>query len=254
MIITSSLLKMYNKCSIWKHGKFFRDDKKKYIMLNTHENFKIQKKYLYPVIWDRNVEAGNLGPYFWQDSWAARRISEQNPKEHYDIGSRIDGFIAMISLVIKKIILIDIRPLSYTLENVSFVCSDATSLEGINDDSIESLSALCSLEHFGLGRYGDPVDPDACFKAFESIQRVMKKGGRIYISVPIGKEHLEFNAHRIFYASTIVDAFDKMQLVEFSVTPRKQEKEMEINCDLHKYDFEDDNRGCRFGCFIFEKQ
>ncbi len=92
-------------------------------------------------------------------------------------------------------------------------------MEGIEDNSLESLSALCSLEHFGLGRYGDPIDPEACFKAFKSIQRVMKSGGRAYISVPVGKsDKLAFNAHRIFRPETIDAESDQMELADLQVT------------------------------------
>ena len=52
------------------------------------------------------------------------------------------------------------------------------------------MSALCSLEHFGLGRYGDAIDPEACFKCFDQIQKKLKKGGNLYISLPVGQAHL----------------------------------------------------------------
>lgn len=92
------------------------------------------------------------------------------------------------------------------IPNVTSWCMDATKLE-----NIESISSLCALEHFGLGRYGDDINPEGCFEAFNSIQRVLAPGGRAYIAVPIGKEHVEFDAHRIFYASTIVNSFSGME-------------------------------------------
>lgn len=80
-----------------------------------------------------------------------------------------------------------------------------------------SLSSLHAVEHFGLGRYGDRIDPTACFTAMRSLQRVVRKGGRLYFSVPIGKkDSVYFNSHRIFSLSTILKSFDEMDLVEFS--------------------------------------
>ena len=117
-------------------------------------------------------------------------------------------------------------------------------------NSIESLSALCSLEHFGLGRYGDTIDPEACFKCFESIQKKMKSGGKLYISVPIGKERLQFNAHRIFYVKTIIDSFTQMKLIEFSSTANGK---LEKNVELNIYDDDIKSKGDRFGLFYFEK-
>ncbi|MCI9446059.1 MAG: DUF268 domain-containing protein [Lachnospiraceae bacterium] len=43
------------------------------------------------------------------------------------------------------------------------------------------------------------------------MQKKLKRGGKLYLSVTVGNEHVEFNAHRVFYASTIVDCFDKME-------------------------------------------
>ena len=56
------------------------------------------------------------------------------------------------------------------------------------DNSISSFSALCSIEHFGLGRYGDPIDPEACFKCFDNIQSKIARSGLLYLSVPVGKD------------------------------------------------------------------
>ena len=234
-------------------NKDFKNDMFKYNSLYKGDNFGIDKKYMYSCLDDQNDSAGSyLGSYFWQDLWAAQHIFEDNPKIHYDIGSRIDGFIAHLASFRKNITLIDIRPLSIDIPNVDFIQADATNLDNIPDESIESLSSLCALEHFGLGRYGDPVDPYACFKAFSAIQRKTKKRGKIYISVPVGKEHLEFNAHRVFYPETIINSFNECKLLEFSyINPNFGQ--IEYNVDIHKYDNDLEYGGYNFGLFVFEK-
>lgn len=230
---------------------FFKN-KKEYNSTNTRQTFQPLKRYYYLCLHDWSKNAGSLHTYFWQDLWASQKIYQNNPDKHYDIGSRIDGFIAHL-LTFREVTMIDIRPLSISLPNLNFIQANATSLENIKDNSVESLSSLCALEHFGLGRYGDPIDPDGCFKAFSAIERVMKPGGKVYISVPIGKERLMYNAHRIFYPSTVVNSFPHMKLIEFSVVNPSAEG-IEKNVELHKYDLcEDDDRGNRFGLFVFEK-
>ncbi len=71
-----------------------------------------------------------------------------------------------------------------------------------------------------------------------------------YISVPIGKEKIQFNAHRIFYASTVIENFNECQLLEFSTC---DEKEIKRNTPINKYD-ENDNSGEIFGLFYFQKR
>lgn len=227
---------------------FFEKDKELYNQLNKRNTFKIDDKNDYPIIKDKYGYAGDVDSYFWQDLWAAKLIYVNKPSVHYDIGSRLDGFIAHVLSYGIPVRMIDIRPFPIEIEGLDTIVADATNLETFADDSIESLSALCSLEHFGLGRYGDPIDPEACFKCFESIQKKLKKGGHLYISVTIGYERVEFNAHRIFYPQTIIDSFKELELIEFSTIDTNIEK----NVDVHKYD-DEQKRGGRFGLFHFRK-
>jgi SAM-dependent methyltransferase len=50
-----------------------------------------------------------------------------------------------------------------------------------------------------------------------SLERVLKPGGRLYFSVPMGRERVEFNAHRVFASSTIVNTFTRLSLLSFSL-------------------------------------
>lgn len=232
----------------------YQKDRVKYEELikgRSQYSFALDPFYDYPIYIDRFAQAGSLDAYFWQDLWAAKLVFKLNPGKHYDIGSRVDGFIGHLASFRDNIILIDVRELNGTIPGVSFFQADATNLEEIENDCIESISALCSLEHFGLGRYGEEVDPDAWEKAMKSIARVVKPGGHAFIAVPIGKEHVEFNAHRIFFAQTVIDAFAPLRLVSLSCTDGSASG-IEENVPIHKYDLED-NHGTRFGLFHFVK-
>lgn len=231
-------------------GSFIEEDAVTYQKLNKRQNFEIQKQYMWPVIGDKYADAGKMRNYFWQDLWAARLIIRSGIKYHFDIGSRLDGFIAHLLAADIDVTMIDIREFPGQVECLHTIVDDATSLRQIQDESIESMSALCSLEHFGLGRYGDPVDPEACFKCFGNIQRKLAQGGKLYISLPIGKERVEFNAHRVFYASTVVECFQSLQLKEFSCVA---DGKIEYNVDIHKYDNDSHNGEYRYGLFRFVK-
>lgn len=192
-------------------------DMRKYNRLNSRKEFHASMTKLYPCLNDWDDNAGSLGYYFWQDLWAARKIFQLRPSAHYDIGSRLDGFIAYV-LPFMPVTMIDIRPLPQKVEGLSFTQADATNLDGISDKSIISLSSLCAPEHFGLGRYGDPVDPEACFKALKSMQRVLAPGGHLYIAVPVGdKSGVAFNAHRIFRPELVADTVSELRLEDFAV-------------------------------------
>lgn len=216
------------------------------------KNFGYDAKNDYLIIDEWRKEAGNLQDYFWQDLWGALRVKTSGVSEHFDIGSRIDGFLAHLVCEGIKVNVIDIRPLEVDIPGIRFIQGDATDLSGIMDNSIESMSALCSFEHFGLGRYGDTISPIACFQVFDTVQRVMKKGGKIYLSVPVGRERVAFNAHRVFYPSTVISAFSGMNLREFSVIDIADKRQpLKENADIHLYD---EAEYPRTGLFIFEKE
>lgn len=100
---------------------------------------------------------------------------------------------------------------------MKYIQADATNLENISDESVESISALCSVEHFGLGRYGDTIQPNAWECALRAFERVLKKGGRLYFSVPVGQiSKVCFNAHRVFRPEIIINTLKSMDIVEFS--------------------------------------
>ncbi len=238
-----------------EHGihmeELLQKDRKRYDALNMRPNFKTDGRHMWPIIADKYKPAGTVGNYFWQDLWAARLICKSGVKEHLDIGSRLDGFIAHLLAAGIEVTMIDVREFpNGGIEGLHTIVDDATTLRQIPDESIGSMSALCSLEHFGLGRYGDPVDPEACFKCFGNIQKKLKRGGRLYLSVPVGRERVEFNAHRVFYASTITDCFRLLRLEEFSCA---SEGGIEHDVGLRKYDNDPHNGEYRYGLFSFVK-
>lgn len=196
---------------------------------NTDTLFEVQDDDLWLIAGDKSDSAGGPCPhYFAQDIWCARKIFQNNPKEHYDIGSRLDGFIAHL-LCFREVNYIDVRPLPYDIPGLHFIQGDAMRLEDFQIKDVESLSCLHALEHFGLGRYGDPLDPVGYRKAILQMQKAVKKGGILYISVPVGSSNkCCFNAHRIFKISTVVELFDQCNLRELHIITPEGVKETEI--------------------------
>jgi len=183
--------------------------------------FALRVRDLYPILGDFEGSAGTAsGDYFHQDLWAARKIFQRQPGRHVDIGSRIDGFVAHL-LVFMPVDVVDVRPLRGNVAGLNFVQSDGATLASFPDNSVESLSSLHAVEHFGLGRYGDPVDPDACFRAMNNLARILRPDGHLYFSVPIGKERVEFNAQRVFSPQTILAHFGALKLLSFCAVDAK---------------------------------
>lgn len=171
----------------------------------------------YPVFNDRYEASGVMsGHYFHQDLYVAKKIFKNNPEHHLDIGSRTDGFVAHVA-VFREIEVIDIREQKSKVENITFRQADLMQLPSELINYCDSVSALHSLEHFGLGRYNDPIDYYGFQKAIENITRILKPEGKFYFSVPIGKQRIEFNAQRVFSVEFLFNLLkEKFIITEFS--------------------------------------
>ncbi len=205
---------------------------------------------LYPCLLDRRASSGDAASqYFIQDVYVAGRVYRSAPQHHVDVGSRIDGFVAHVASF-REIEVVDVRPLQMPLNQVKFVQADVAAPAFDLVDYCDSASCLHALEHFGLGRYGDPLDADGHEKGLTNLHRMLKRGGVLYLSVPIGPQRIEFNAHRVFSVGYLVELFrGRFELVRFSLIddlgrffPDRALDEASVASSC----------GCNYGCGIFE--
>lgn len=172
-----------------------------------------RRNYKGPVEWmphlrDRFEEGGfTRSEYFWQDLLVARSIAEAKPEKHVDVGSRVDGFVGHVASF-RQIEVLDVRPITTSISGIVFHQCDLmelTSLPGMNGlGYCDSLSCLHALEHFGLGRYGDPINSLGYSQGLSNMARLLRPGGTFYLSTPVGRERVVFNAHWVFDPRTIV--------------------------------------------------
>jgi hypothetical protein len=174
-----------------------------------------------PSLNDFNDSAGAAdGHYFWQDLVCAQWINEENPEKHFDVGSRVDGFIAHL-LASREIILLDIRPLPYEIPRLTMVEGDIQMESQRKAGSYASVSSLHSIEHFGLGRYMDPIDPLGHEKGLLNLAALVVEGGTLYVSFPIGTQVIEFNSQRIIDPLWPQELLKDFVLERFVVIPWK---------------------------------
>jgi len=164
--------------------------------------------------------------YFYQDNWAFEIIVNAKPAHHVDIGSH-NKFVSLLSKVVPTET-VDVRPWPLAIPSLKFRLGSILALP-YPDGSLHSVSSLCVVEHIGLGRYGDPLDPQGTQKAIAELKRVLAPDADLYISVPVDDEtRTYFNAHRAFSIAELEDMLRPLQIVsrafiygdEFGTTPK----------------------------------
>ena len=226
---------------------FWRDWRAFKKQLNQQTDFKVS---WYPILRERFEQSALLkGHYFHQDLLVARRIFQNSPQKHVDVGSRVDGFVAHVASF-REIEVFDIRPQQSSVKNIRFLQGDFMKEDASPRHYTDSLSSLNVVEHFGLGRYGDPLDVNGHLKGLENMYKVLQPGGRFYFSTPFGDQRIEFNAHRVFNLSYLLALFEgKYQVVHFSYVDDQGDLHENVSLEPEQVQR---NFGCYFGCAIFE--
>jgi Caenorhabditis protein of unknown function, DUF268 len=192
----------------------FASDYRRFRLLNREGRFALRVKDLYPCLQDRTGFTPLEPIYALQDSWFARKISEEKPSRHVDVGSSARAMMLVAQFV--PVTFVDIRPVEIELRGFTFLGGSILALP-FPDRSLCSVSSLCVIEHIGLGRYGDPFDAFGSEKAASELRRVLGPGGNLYVSVPIDEEcRIYFNAHRAFSREYLLQLFPDLILIEES--------------------------------------
>jgi hypothetical protein len=166
-------------------------------------------------LFDRTAHSQTGGhPYFFQDVWALQKLAALKPRQHHDVGSRLDGFVGQATSLC-PVVFWDIRPPNFSLPNLEYRNGSILEMP-LRDWSVLSLSCLHTIEHIGLGRYGDAIDPQGTDKAMRELARILAPGGQLFLSCPIGRERVCFNAHRILHPERAIQLLPELSLKEFS--------------------------------------
>ncbi len=231
-------------------GSFIGDfDELKLAESKTTKRFQFEQRNFHPCLDDKTAITPFDRHYIYHPAWAARIIKEVNPEKHIDISSTLH-FCSVLSAFI-PVDFYDYRPANLSLSNLRSLAGDLLNLP-FESNTVESLSCMHTIEHVGLGRYGDPVDYDGDIKAIQELKRVISPGGSLYFVVPLGSDNVIcFNAHRIYSKAHVLNLFDDMELKQFALIPEDEnDGGLVVN---PKQDLLDKQfYGC--GCFWFVKK
>jgi len=184
--------------------------------------------------------------YVYHTAWAARILAEIRPSKHIDISSYT--YFATIASAFVPVDFYDYRIPNITLSDLHCGSADLCDLP-FESQSVQSISCMHTVEHIGLGRYGDPLDASGDQRAMTELQRVVAPGGSLLIVVPVGKPRIQFNAHRIYDPRMLESALPELSLHQWSVLPDDASRGL-VNTPSREFVLKQ-NYGC--GCFWFRR-
>jgi SAM-dependent methyltransferase len=214
---------------------------------SKEKRFSVNLTDLQPCLTDRTSKTPFEPHYMYHPAWAARVVADTKPAFHVDIASTLH-FCTIVSAFV-PVKFYDYRPAELNLSGLVSDRADLTNLH-FESNSVKSLSCLHTIEHVGLGRYGDPIDPNSDLKACKELSRVLAPGGSFIFVTPVGKPKIAFNAHRIYSYDQVLALFPDLKLKEFTMVPD----------DFRKYGLVKNadpksvaEQECGCGCFWFTK-
>lgn len=243
-------LRSFYSMALWvyKYPSYIRDYVAFSRMARKDGRFEPHLADSFPCLFDNTKTTGFDPHYTYHPAWAARIVAKNRPSKHIDISS-ILHFSTLVSAFV-PVEFYDYRPAEVRLKGLACRKGDLTRLP-FADDSVESISCMHTIEHVGLGRYGDPLDAAGDLQAVNELKRVVKPGGTLIFVTPIGKPKIEYNAHRIYSYDQVMSMFEGMELREFSLVPDDFKKEGLV--EHASKDLADAQTwGC--GCFWFVKK
>ncbi len=121
-----------------------------------------------------------------------------------------------------------ITTLDYTHKNYELWLSNRLEWFHVNDylddlilnnkiELFDNSASFSSIEHSGLGRYGDPLSPNGDIEAVKQIHCLLKPNGLFFFGLPSSKNdesYIEFNAHRVYGSKRLQKLFVDWNLIQ----------------------------------------
>ncbi|MBG0799977.1 DUF268 domain-containing protein [Methylocystis sp. H4A] len=213
--------------------------------LEQDDRFQLSWRDRMPALWENSATTVFDAHYIYHTAWATRTVLKLKPARHVDISSTL-YFCTTISASV-PVNFYDYRPAPISLDGLSCGRADLTQLP-FADSSIESLSCMHTIEHVGLGRYGDAIDPIGDLNAAAELTRVVKPGGHLVMVVPVGNPRICFNAHRVYNFAQITKMFERFSIIDTALVTDNGE----FHLNPVPEEFDSQAYGC--GCFLLHKK
>lgn len=169
----------------------------------------------------RNSE---LGHYGLVDAWVYKALDEYLKPQHKVLvcGECEQGYGPWYSAMVlgyglEQVYVNDCNPNTYANYPIYFTNTWSVG-------QYDLILSISSFEHYGLGRYGDPINTDGDLQAMAVVRSMLSVDGKLLLAVPLGKDKVVGDWHRIYGKERLPKLLKHWELVDsFGYLPERLE-------------------------------
>lgn len=149
-----------------------------------------------------------------ENSWILAEMG-QGPGEALDFGCGGSGLGLVAARRGYKVTAIDLEPVwwPYVVLNLRFIKGDLMKIK-FPPQCFDLIINCSTVEHIGLaGRYGvSESHRDGDFEAMERLRRLMKPGGVMLLTIPVGQDAVFAPLHRVYGVKRLPQLLERLSI------------------------------------------
>jgi len=164
-----------------------------------------------------NLNSFAISERFYEYAFVMEQILKYGVKgrEVVDIGSAMTVLAAVISKLGNKVTCLDFQKWKVVMRDVEYVSGDIMKVDQILKNDFYDLGVCVStIEHVGMGRWKDPEDVNGDIKGMIAIRKIIRPGGLLILTTPVGVAEVSFPAHRIYNQARLSKIFEGFTIKE----------------------------------------
>lgn len=176
------------------------------------------KLVLHPCVGD-NVAVVQIGDREYEYAYVVKKFQEYaiKGKNVLDVGSAGSVIPTILASLDNNVTCVDVREWPIKWPNLKFVKGDLLESDGLFPrQSFDVITCISTVEHFGLGRYGDTEDPEGDIKDLAKLKGCLKPGGLMVLTTPFGRPTVAFPAHRIYNKSRFMKLVSGFKILDMA--------------------------------------
>jgi hypothetical protein len=164
---------------------------------------------------DEYTKVVPVGDRPYEYAFAVEMFEKYNVKNKkiFDVGSSSSVFPAILAALGNDVTCLDAREWPISLPNLKVIKSDLLK-DNPNIGEADAITCISTIEHFGLGRYGDSENVNGDIEGMAKIKKYLKVNGFMVLTVGYGKPAVVYPAHRIYDKQRLAKLTDGFTVLE----------------------------------------